>query len=58
MPCGFGLVYNQRHSYVQLTFPTPLMTPPDTSTYFMVTFRVRCADWGREGREEAEFYDA
>lgn len=26
---------NQRRGNLQLTFPTPLMTPPDTSTYFI-----------------------
>ncbi len=33
-----------------LTFPTPLITPPDTSTYFMIAFSALATVWGREGR--------
>jgi hypothetical protein len=33
-----------------LTFPTPLMTPPDTSTYFMIAFSALATVWGRERR--------
>jgi hypothetical protein len=34
-----------------LTFPTPLMTPPDTSTYFMAACSGRGAVGEGEGRE-------
>jgi hypothetical protein len=37
-----------------LTFPTPLMTPPDTSTYFMVALCGRSAVWGRGRKERSE----
>ena len=32
---GRGLAVVKRHGLSQLTFPTPLMTPPDTRTYFI-----------------------
>lgn len=38
------------YSLYALTFPTPLMTPPDTSTYFMIAFSALATVWGREGR--------
>ena len=34
-----------------LTFPTPLMTPPDTSTYFMAACSARGAVGGRGEKE-------
>jgi hypothetical protein len=45
---------DQRRGNVQLTFPTPLMTPPDTSTYFMMLLSVTgiLVGKGREGRKE------
>lgn len=56
-PC---LTYNALHAQVSstvkiykfyaLTFPTPLITPPDTSTYFMIAFSARATVWGRERR--------
>lgn len=36
---------------LMLTFPTPLMTPPDTSTYFMAACSARGAVGEGEGRE-------
>jgi hypothetical protein len=44
---------DQRRGNLQLTFPTPLMTPPDTSTYFMMLLLVpqSVMGKGREGRK-------
>jgi hypothetical protein len=44
---------DQRRGNLQLTFPTPLMTPPDTSTYFMMLLSVTGILVGK-GREERE----
>ena len=55
-----SLTYNALHAQISstakeyvifvLTFPTPLMTPPDTSTYFMIAFSALATVWGRERR--------
>jgi hypothetical protein len=45
---------DQRRGNLQLTFPTPLMTPPDTSTYFMIAaFSALIACGEGEGRKES-----
>ena len=44
------LLQPQFDMFYTLTFPTPLMTPPDTSTYFMIAYSARATVWGRERR--------
>jgi hypothetical protein len=46
------LVQPLRAAICILTFPTPLMTPPDTSTYFMAACSGFAAVWGR-GRKKS-----
>lgn len=50
MPYMCALVLLKNYAFYSLTFPTPLITPPDTSTYFMIAFGALVTVWGREGR--------
>jgi hypothetical protein len=51
MPYMLKLVlFSKFYMLYALTFPTPLITPPDTSTYFIIAFSARATVWGREGR--------
>jgi hypothetical protein len=49
---------DQRRYNAYLTFPTPLMTPPDTSTYFMTGSKRLRRSLGEGGGKERTFCDS